>query len=89
MDLPFALKRLRKEFGINKVKTLSDHRDADFGKKYGVLINGMRLLARAVFIIGKDDMIKYFQLVKELSSPPDYKDALAALKKEAVHPSPI
>jgi len=83
MDLPFAQKRFCQEFDIKKVKTLSDHREANFGANYGVLIKEMRLLARAVFIIGKDDVVKYAQLVKELSSPPDYDAALKALKKEA------
>ena len=53
MDLPFAQKRFCQEFDIKKVKTLSDHRDADFGEKYGVLIKELRLLARAIFIIDK------------------------------------
>lgn len=83
MDLPFAQKRFCQEFGIKKVKTLSDHKDASFGVNYGVLIKEMRLLARAIFIIGKDDVVKYAHLVKELGSPPDYDAALAALKKEA------
>lgn len=81
MDLPFAQKRFCQEFDINKVKTLSDHRDADFGKKYGVLIKDMRLLARAIFILDKDNIVKYVQLVGELSSPPDYDAALRELKK--------
>lgn len=83
MDLPFAQKRFCQEFDIDNVKTLSDHRDASFGNNYGVLIKELRLLARAVFIIAEDDAIKYVQLVRELSSPPDYDAALAALKKEA------
>ncbi len=83
MDLPFAQKRFCQEFDIKKVKTLSDHKDASFGLNYGVLIKELRLLARAIFIIGKDDTIKYIQIVKELTSPPDYDAALAALKKEA------
>ena len=83
MDLPFAQKRFCQEFDINKVKTLSDHREASFGLNYGVLIKELRLLARAIFIIGKDDTVKYVQFVKELSSPPDYDAALKALKKEA------
>lgn len=80
MDLPFAQKRFCQANNINKVKTLSDHRDADFGLKYGVLIKELRLLARAIFIIDRD-VIKYAQCVKELSSPPDYAAALDALKK--------
>jgi len=82
MDLPFAQKRFCQEFDIKKVKTLSDHRDASFGQNYGVLIKELRLLARAIFIIGKDDVVKYAQIVKELSSGPDYDGALGALKKE-------
>jgi thiol peroxidase len=81
MDLPFAQKRFCQENDINKVKTLSDHRDADFGMKYGVLIKELRLLARALFIIDKSDIIRYAQCVPELSSPPDYDAALAELKK--------
>jgi thiol peroxidase len=82
MDLPFAQKRFCQEFDIDKVKTLSDHREADFGLNYGVLIKEMRLLARAIFIVGRDDTVKYVQVVKELSSPPDYDAALKALKAE-------
>lgn len=81
MDLPFAQKRFCQMNSINKVKTLSDHRDADFGMKYGVLIKELRLLARALFIIDRSDIIRYVQLVPELSSPPDYDAALKALKK--------
>ena len=59
---------------------MSDHRDADFGRKFGVLIKEMRLLARAIFILDKADVIRYVQIVPELSSPPDYELALEALK---------
>jgi thiol peroxidase len=80
MDLPFAQKRFCQEFDINKVKTLSDHREGDFGIKYGVLIKELRLLARAIFIIDRDDNIKYVEYVKEAGSPPDYNGALKALE---------
>jgi thiol peroxidase len=81
MDLPFAQKRFCQEFDINKVKTLSDHREGDFGIKYGVLIKDLRLLGRAIFIIDKDDTVRYVEYVKELGTPPDYDAALGALKK--------
>ena len=81
MDLPFAQKRFCQEFDINKVKTLSDHRDADFGVKFGVLIKELRLLARAIFILDKDDNVKYVEYVKELGNPPNYDAALKALKE--------
>lgn len=81
MDLPFAQKRFCQAFDIKKVKTLSDYRDADFGEKYGILIKELRLLARAIFIIDKEDRIRYIELVPEVSSPPNYDKALEALKK--------
>lgn len=80
MDLPFAQKRFCQANDIKIVKTLSDHRDADFGQKFGVLIKELRLLARAIFILDKNDIIKYIQVVPELTSPPDYETALSALK---------
>lgn len=83
MDLPFAQKRFCREFEINKIITLSDHRDADFGMKYGVLIKELRLPARAIFLIDKDDTVKYVEYVeyvKEVGMPPDYDNALKALK---------
>jgi len=81
MDLPFAQKRFCQANEIKIVKTLSDHRDADFGQKFGVLIKEMRLLARAIFILDKADVIRYIQVVSELTSPPDYDAALRALKE--------
>ena len=81
MDLPFAISRFCASAGIDKVKALSDHRDASFGNGYGVLIRELRLLARSIFIIDKDDVIRYFEIVPELSNEPDYESALEELKK--------
>ena len=80
MDLPFAQKRFCQEYNIKKVKTFSDHRDADFGLKYGALIKELRLLARSIFIIDKEGSVRYVEYVKELSDHPDYEGALEALK---------
>jgi len=80
MDLPFAQKRFCQEFEINKIKVFSDHRDADFGLKYGVLIKELRLLARAIFVLDKEDIVRYVEYVKEISTPPDYEAALKAVK---------
>lgn len=83
MDLPFAQKRFCQEFNINKIKTLSDHREADFGLKYGVLIKELRLLARAIFLVDKDDTVRYVEYVKEIGTQPNYESALQAIKKSA------
>lgn len=81
MDLPFAQKRFCQSFDITKVKTLSDHKTADFGNKYGVLIKELRLLSRAIFVIDKSDVISYSEHVKEIADQPNYEGALEALKK--------
>ncbi len=81
MDLPFAQKRWCGAAGIDKVKTLSDYRSAEFGKKYGILIKDLNLLARTVFVVDKDGDVQYVQHVKENSKEPDYDDVLKAVKK--------
>ncbi len=81
MDLPFAQKRWCGAAGVDKVVTLSDHRDASFGKAYGVLIKELRLLARSVFVIDGDGIIRYIQIVKENSNEPDYEAALNAARE--------
>jgi thioredoxin-dependent peroxiredoxin len=81
MDLPFAQKRWCGAAGVDKVITLSDHREASFGSAYGVLIKELRLLARSLFLVDKEGVIRYIQLVKELSQEPDYEAVLKALKE--------
>ncbi len=80
MDLPFALKRFCGAEGIDNLVTLSDHRDADFGKKYGYLIEALRLLARGVVVVDKDDVVRYVEVVPEVGLEPNYKAAIAAVE---------
>jgi thiol peroxidase len=80
MDLPFAQKRWCGAAGIEHVRTLSDHRDAAFGGAYGVLIKELRLLARAVFVVDREGILAYSQLVPEVTEEPDYAAALEAVK---------
>jgi thiol peroxidase len=79
MDLPFAQKRWCGTAGVTRVTTLSDHRDATFGMAYGVLIKELRLLARAVFVVDRQGIIRHIELVKEIASEPDYEAALKAV----------
>ncbi len=81
MDLPFAQARWCGAAGVKNVRTLSDHRDAALGKAYGVLIKDLRLLARAVFVVDKQGVVRYVELVKEVTSEPNYAAALDAAKK--------
>ena len=81
MDLPFAQKRWCGAAGVERVTTLSDHRDASFGEGYGVLIKELRLLARAVFVVDREGKLSHVQLVKEVVEEPDYEAVLEAAKK--------
>lgn len=81
MDLPFAQARWCGAAGVTRVKTVSDHRDAAFGSGYGVLIKGLRLLARAVFVVDRQGVVRYLELVKEIATEPDYATVLDAVKK--------
>jgi thiol peroxidase len=80
MDLPFAQKRWCGAAGVDKLVTLSDHRKGEFGLAYGVMIEARRLLARAVFLIDREGVVRHIEVVGELASEPDYD---AILKKLA------
>ena len=83
MDLPFAQKRW---CGVNdaaNIVTLSDYRDRSFGANYGVLIKELKLLARSIFVVDKQDKVSYVQIVPEMSQEPNYTKALEAVKAVA------
>lgn len=79
LDLPFAQKRFCAAEKTEKVVPLSDYKHHTFGEAYGVLMKENGLFARAVFVIGPDDKIKYVQLVPEIAQEPDYDAVLASL----------
>jgi thioredoxin-dependent peroxiredoxin len=80
MDLPFAQKRWCGAFGVDKVKMLSDHRDGSFGSGYGTLIKELRIESRAIFVLNKDNSVRYVEYVKEVADFPNYDAALAAAR---------
>jgi len=80
MDLPFAQKRWCGNYGVDKVKMLSDHKTGSFGEAYGTLIKELRIESRAIFVIGEDNTLRYVEYVKEVADHPDYDAALAAAK---------
>jgi thiol peroxidase len=83
MDLPFAQARWCGAAGVDKVTTISDWRAAEFGQKYGALIKELHLLARAVFVIDKNDNVVYSEYVKEVANQPNFEAALEAARKAA------
>jgi thiol peroxidase len=81
LDLPFAQKRWCGAAGIDRVSTLSDYRERSFGQNYGVLIKELLLLTRAIFIVDADDIIRYIQIVPEVTNEPDYAAVISAVKQ--------
>jgi thiol peroxidase len=67
--------------GVDRVITLSDYQTASFGEAYGVLIKGLRLLGRAVFVIDKNGIVRSVQLVPEIGSEPDYDAVLTSVRE--------
>lgn len=83
MDLPFAQARWCAAQGDVKLEMLSDYRSRSFGINYGLLIEELGLLARAIVVIGKDATISYVQIVPEVAAEPDYDGALKAARAVA------
>lgn len=81
MDLPFMLKNWCAAAGINRVITLSDHKNADFGQKYGVLLKDQRILRRAIFVVDRNDQVVYSAYMPVLGDEPDYSKVLEAAKR--------
>lgn len=79
-DLPFAQARWCGAHNVKAVEAVSDYRDGSFGKTYGIYIKELDLLARCVFIIDKEGIVRYVELVSEVTHEPDYQAVLAALK---------
>lgn len=81
VDLPFAQKRFCGAKGIDRVITLSDHKDLSFGLNYGFVMEEHRLLARGIVVLDRDNTVRYVEYVKEVTTHPDYDKALEAVKK--------
>ena len=78
MDLPFAQKRWCNAFGAEHIKMISDHKSGSFGESYGTLIKELRIESRAIFVVGKDNTLKYVEYVPEVADHPNYEAALKA-----------
>ena len=80
VDLPFAQRRYCNSFAIDRVKMLSDHRDTSFGRNYGTLLEDLRIECRAIFVVDRDNVIRYVEYVHETGEHPDYEPALRTAK---------
>ena len=79
-DLPFAQSRFCGTEGLDNIVTLSDHKDLDFGEKYGYVIEELRLLTRGTVIVDKEGTVQYVEVVPEITNDPDYDKALEVAK---------
>ncbi len=80
MDLPFAQKRFCNSFALDNVRMISDHREGSFGEAYGTLIKELRMLSRAIFVVGPDNKVKYVEYVPDMGDFPNISAALEAAK---------
>ena len=80
MDLPFAQQRFAKEAKISNVTFLSDYKTGEFGMSNGLLVGPLHLLARSVIVTDKDNIVRYIQVVPELTNLPDMDAAMKAAK---------
>ena len=80
MDLPFAQQRFAKEAKIKNITFYSDYRTGQFGKNNGLMIDPLHLLARAVIVTDKKNIVRYIQIVPEVTELPDMAAAMSAAK---------
>jgi thiol peroxidase len=81
MDLPYMLRDWCAAAGVDRVITLSDHKNAEFGQKYGVLVKEQRVLRRAVFVVDQSDTVVYSAYMPAFGDEPDYSAVLDAARE--------
>lgn len=82
-DLPFAQKRWCGAAGVDKVTTLSDYKDGNFGQAWGTMIEALKIESRAVFVVSEHNTIVHAEYVPEVADHPNYEAALAAARGAA------
>ncbi len=79
-DMPMTQKKWCGNAGVERVITLSDVLNTEFGVQYGVLVKERRYLRRAVFVVDRNNQLTYVDYMKSLGDEPDYDAVLAAAK---------
>jgi thiol peroxidase len=80
MDLPWTLNQWCAAAGVDQVITLTDHKNAEFGKKYGVLLKELRIFRRAVFVVDRNGKVVYVEYMPSIGDEPDYSLVLEAAR---------
>ena len=81
MDLPYTLSNWCAAAGVDKVVTLSDHKHAEFGEKYGVLLKEPRVFRRAIFVVDRQGVVVYAAYMPAIGDEPDYAAVLGAARE--------
>ncbi len=85
MDLPYTIRNWCAAAGVDSVITLSDHKNAEFGQKYGVLIKEYRVFRRAAFIIDRNDVVVYAAYMPTIGDEPNYPEILKTARLALKH----
>lgn len=80
-DLPFAMNRFCGAEDIKALKVGSDYQSGAFGMAWGLMIDELKLLARAVYVLDADGKVVYGEIVPEVAQEPNYAPALEAINK--------
>jgi thioredoxin-dependent peroxiredoxin len=80
LDLPFAMNRFCGAENVTNIRPASDYQDRNFGHSYGTLIEELKIMTRAIFVLDSAGQVTYVEYVPEVTSEPDYDAALAALQ---------
>jgi thiol peroxidase len=74
-DTPFAQKRFAKEAKLTHLQYLSDYRQGDFGRSTGLLVEGSMLLSRSIVLVDRSGIVRYIQVVPDMTHLPDLERA--------------
>ena len=85
-DTPFAMKRFAEEAKLTDIQYLSDYKDGGFGRATGILLENNMLLARSVIIVDKKGIVRYIQIVPEVTHYPDMDKAFQVAMDLAKQP---
>ena len=85
LDLPFAMNRFCDAESIENLKVGSDYQDRTFGANWGTLIEELKILCRACFVLDADGKVTHAEYVGEVTDEPNYDAALA--RAQSVSPS--
>ena len=82
LDLPFAMNRFCGAENVTNIQSASDYQDRKFGHDWGTLIEELKIMARAVFVLDGDGKVVHAEYVSEVADEPNYDAAMAALKEQ-------